>query len=144
MRNVIVIMIVVVLSAMFCNVLRRPQTVDVDMKTEIRRRFEVLKSCTSYKSPSLASRIRDIEIRFNSDETYTFDKRIVHLCIKSGSANAIFHTLLHELAHICNRTWGHDRNFINMFDFWLSTAIECGVYKKMTEDEIVCNVHTHK
>lgn len=139
--TVVVIIIVIILFVTYCHMMR-PHAINTE--TDILNRLKSLELCISLKWPELYSRIKDVEIRFNSNETYTFDKRIIYLCLKSGSTNAIFHTLLHELAHICNTTWGHDEDFINMFDFWLSTAIDCGVYKQMTKDEIVCNVHTHK
>ena len=71
----------------------------------------------------------------SDNTTYTIDKQEIHVCIRSRDAekkiydiNLLMYVIIHELAHICNDTVGHDTNFINIFKYLLTKAIECNVY----------------
>lgn len=78
--------------------------------------------------------------RFNNDSlihnflplgtSFTFNKgTFVSICIdKNNDINTIMFVLLHELAHIGNETYGHDKSFIDFFRFLIETSTKLGVY----------------
>lgn len=54
----------------------------------------------------------------------------LHLCIKEkDTLNDLMFVVLHELAHICNKTQGHDTSFVDYFKFIIRQAVESGVYQ---------------
>lgn len=67
--------------------------------------------------------------------TYTINKSDIRVCIrtrdnnkKAYDINLLMYVLLHELAHVCNDTIGHDNNFKRIFSFLVQQAINAGVY----------------
>jgi hypothetical protein len=93
----------------------------------------IVTQCMSKKySPSILS-----EAKIQSGyTTYTINKSDIHVCVrtrddnkKAYDINLLMYVLLHELAHVCNDTIGHDDKFKRVFSFLVKKAIEVGVYK---------------
>lgn len=68
--------------------------------------------------------------------TYTVNKSDILLCIKTRDdnkdlydVNLLMYVLLHELAHMCNETVGHDDSFRQVFKFLVKESIRCDIYK---------------
>ncbi len=67
--------------------------------------------------------------------TYTIDKSDIKVCLRTRDdykklydINLLMYVLLHELAHVCNLTMGHDDNFKNVFEFLVQRALEINIY----------------
>lgn len=72
---------------------------------------------------------------FPSGETYTRNKRTIHLCLKDRDGkyydeNTLIYVALHEIAHIMTRgeREDHDEKFISNFDYLLKRAIRMKIY----------------
>lgn len=74
--------------------------------------------------------------------SYAEDKSTLILCLRKKTPNAageyelhdintMMFVVLHELAHMMNNRWGHDKEsrFWTLFKFLLANAVEIGVYK---------------
>ena len=73
--------------------------------------------------------------RYSSDTSYTVDKgRKMYICIRNKRTLKILDTdlitfvVLHEIAHIGNRAWGHEENFWEIFKFILHEAKLAGIH----------------
>jgi len=42
--------------------------------------------------------------------------------------NTIMYVILHELAHMVNTEWGHEKDFWDKFQFLLNEAVSIGIY----------------
>lgn len=84
--------------------------------------------------PSLAK----LEI-YSSNESYTKNKRSIHLCLKDSNNNyyddnTLIYVTLHEIAHIMTRgeSEDHDSKFMRNFETLLRKAVNAGIYTPST------------
>jgi hypothetical protein len=65
---------------------------------------------------------------------YTRNKSDVRLCVpeslKEREVSTAVFVALHELAHVANVSWGHDKSFWDTFRDLLKLAVKAGIYKK--------------
>lgn len=74
------------------------------------------------------------ETEAREDVAFTVDKRSISLCLRDGNGhledlNASMFVLLHELAHVCTQSHGHDPEFWESMKFLLELAERLGFYK---------------
>lgn len=89
---------------------------------------------TSYKSNSLRE---NFPIKKGRDVSYNVNKgEDISLCLRNYNEPAKFHDIndisfvaLHELAHSCNDSYGHDTSFWKIFRIILENAIEINIFK---------------
>jgi ABC-type cobalt transport system substrate-binding protein len=67
-----------------------------------------------------------------ANKSYTINKEVIHMCLKDEhgnyySQNTLLLVLLHEIAHIINRTVGHDLNFQETYKELLEYASQKGI-----------------
>ncbi len=67
------------------------------------------------------------------NKSYTINKEVVHLCLKDANGqyydnNSLIYVLIHELAHMVNKSIGHDNSFQETNDELLEYATEMGIY----------------
>jgi len=79
--------------------------------------------------PAAANKIQVSEAR----ESYTINKRDMHLCIRDEvgeyfNRNMLLYVALHELAHVKCKSIGHTAEFHSIFRDLLKKAEEQGVY----------------
>lgn len=73
------------------------------------------------------------------DVAFTVDKRSVSVCLRDSQGNleplnnSLF-VLFHELAHVCNQSYGHDAAFWDAFKFLLEVAEKVNVYRHDDHD----------
>lgn len=70
---------------------------------------------------------------YESNKSYTINKRKVHLCLKDQNGdyyneNMLTYVGLHELAHVLCDEVGHTEKFYRIFDDLLAKAHEMGLY----------------
>ena len=62
------------------------------------------------------------------------NKSILVLCLRRKDTgelhdvNTIMYVILHELAHMINKEWGHKQLFWDKFHFLLQEAVDIGIY----------------
>lgn len=72
--------------------------------------------------------------------SYTEDKKVLVLCLRQKQPNAdgqyplhdintLMFVVLHELAHMANKSWGHAVDFWVLFKFLLLNGVEADIYK---------------
>lgn len=91
--------------------------------------------------------IREVSKNDNS-AAYTINKNEVRLCVRTEDnkfedLNTGFFVLLHELAHIMSKHYGHGLEFEKNFAFITQLAIDLGLYKYTDYSqfpETYCNV----
>lgn len=64
----------------------------------------------------------------------------IGICI-DGTANDIFHVLLHELAHCTVDEYSHSKHFWNKFDTLKNEAVSIGVYEIIPSRKSFCGKH---
>ncbi len=119
---------------------------------EIRRKLVMLVEHLLKSHPPDDNRIVLLQQNFNADAlrevedgssytSYSINKgeKIV-LCLrnKDGSlvnVNTMMFVCLHELAHVCNETIGHDKSFWDTFRWILEESINIGIYTKQKFEE---------
>ena len=77
--------------------------------------------------------IKDIKIYESEGKSYTINKEKVYLCLKDENneyynKNMLLYVLLHEYAHVLNKSVGHNEEFQEIFDNVLDKAIQAGIY----------------
>jgi predicted metal-dependent hydrolase len=71
--------------------------------------------------------------------SYTEDKERLIFCLRKKEPNAngdhelhdiniIMFVVIHELSHMMNNSWGHGRDFWELFKFMLENAVEAEIY----------------
>ena len=66
----------------------------------------------------------------DSSAAYVVNKgQELRVCLKGEDDNDIMFVLLHELAHIMSKSYGHNEEFKNNMDFLVKLAAELGIYK---------------
>lgn len=88
----------------------------------------------SYKSSSLKENFPDV---IGKDVSYNVNKgEDISLCLRHYDDPDKFHDIndikfvaLHELAHSCNESYGHDTKFWKVFRIILENAVEIGIYE---------------
>jgi predicted metal-dependent hydrolase len=88
----------------------------------------------TYKSESLKENFPNIK---GTDVSYNVNKGDdISLCLRNYDNPDKFHDInditfvaLHELAHSCNESYGHDTSFWKIFRIILENAIEINIYK---------------
>lgn len=64
----------------------------------------------------------------------------IGLCL-DGTANDMFHVLLHELSHCVVDEYSHSKEFWNKFAKLTDIAVQIGVYTKISEQKEFCGSH---
>ena len=90
----------------------------------------------NYKSDSLQENIPKVPMQ---DVSYNINKgELMSICIrkyediyKFHNTNDILFVSIHELAHSCNTSYGHDKKFWKIFRFLLENAIEMKIFKNI-------------
>lgn len=84
-----------------------------------------------YPNVKLEENIRDPNYT-----SYSLNKgELIAVCVRSKTSgnlhdiNLIMYVVIHELAHILNKTYGHDSNFQECFKLLLQHSEKCGIYK---------------
>lgn len=101
----------------------------------------------------LQERIEQLLKNYNSDRVYEIsplnksgvtsyaqDKKDLILCLRRKTPdqngdnplhdiNTMMFVDIHELSHMSNNLWGHNKDFWELFKFMLKNAVECGVYQ---------------
>ncbi len=68
------------------------------------------------------------------ETAYTEDKTTIYLCLNDENGkpypmNTLLYVALHEISHVLNtKSYGHDKNFSDIFDKLLCRAARLGVY----------------
>lgn len=118
---------------------------------EIRRRLIILVEHLIKSNPPDDRRIELLKENFNPDAlreveggssytSYSINKgeKIV-LCLRNKDGlvniNTMMFVCLHELAHVCNETIGHDAAFWDTFRWILEESINIGIYIKQKFEE---------
>ena len=88
----------------------------------------------TYKSTSLKENFpteigKDVSYNINKGEEISLCLRHYNNPEKFHKINDIMFVSLHELAHSCNESYGHDKSFWKIFRIILENAIEIGIYK---------------
>jgi hypothetical protein len=90
----------------------------------------------TYESDSLKE---NFPSKPGKDVSYNLNKGdLISLCLRDFSKPTEFHQFndilfvsIHELAHSCNISYGHDLSFWYIFRFLLENAIEAGIYQNV-------------
>ena len=72
------------------------------------------------------------ELGWNTNKGYE-----IGLCV-DGTANQIFHVLIHELAHCLTEEYAHNEAFWTNFKDLKDVAISVGLYEPITQEEEFC------
>ncbi len=88
----------------------------------------------TYKSKNLKENFPEIP---GKDVSFNVNKGAdISICLRNYDNPENFHELnqivfvsLHEVAHSCNQSFGHDSEFWYRFRFLLQNGIECGIFK---------------
>ena len=77
--------------------------------------------------------IKDVKIYESEGKSYTINKEKVYLCLRDENnqyynKNMLLYVLLHEYAHVLNKSVGHNEEFQEIFDNVLNKAINAGIY----------------
>ena len=81
--------------------------------------------------------------------SYTISKQEIHMCLRGEDnvsftdINTLKFVFLHELAHVVNSSYGHDKDFWETFEFLLNKSIEIGHYNAVDYDahhKKYCNI----
>jgi predicted metal-dependent hydrolase len=88
----------------------------------------------TYKSKSLKENFPN---KIGTDVSYNVNKgEDISLCLRNYDDPDKFHDInditfvaLHELAHSCNESYGHDTKFWKIFRIILENAVEIGIYQ---------------
>ena len=94
--------------------------------------------------------IQELSINnYNSETAYTVNKKAIRICLENRvfphkiyNMNTIMFVVLHELTHVANDTWHHDKYFWKLFKYILMEAVSCNVYKPVNyavNPEKYCN-----
>jgi len=66
----------------------------------------------------------------DSSAAYVVNKgQELRVCLKGEDDNDVMFVLLHELAHIMSKSYGHNEEFKKNMDFLVKLAAELGIYK---------------
>lgn len=70
---------------------------------------------------------------FIGSTSYTENKKLILLCLRNKDGklhdiNTLMFVALHELAHVMNRSWGHNLEFWKIFKFLLQQAEDINIY----------------
>lgn len=90
----------------------------------------VVDRLSGYKHTSLSENI------LQKDTSFTVNKKDINVCLTTRNRdnniydiNLLMFVLIHELAHYCSASIGHNKEFIDNFKFLLKKAIDAGVYR---------------
>ncbi len=124
MWNTVIIFIIIIGLVILYNFMPNKSFYSVDNSTLKKVRENFIKLDSSYSN---------IPLREGSS-AYTENKSIITLCLKDPKSgyvydmNTIMYVALHELAHMCSRTKGHDEEFQKNFTKLLKKATRLGIY----------------
>lgn len=90
----------------------------------------------------LKDRMQNVVINESSEDSeytsYSVNKgEQIVFCLRSKNngqmhdLNLLMYVALHEMAHVANKTFGHDENFKKIFAFITNVAISNGLYQKI-------------
>jgi len=104
-------------------------------------KYKIIKNITyklqkNYKSHSLKE---NFPVTAGKDVSFNINKGDhISLCLRDFTNPKSFHEFndimfvaIHELAHSCSKSYGHDDEFLYNFRFLLENAIEIGIYKNI-------------
>lgn len=98
----------------------------------------------TYKSSSLQENFPTIVAK---EVSYNVDKgKIISICLRNYENPDTFHNLnelmfvaIHEIAHSCNESYGHDTKFWKVFRILLEVAVENNIYTNINYQKQVKN-----
>lgn len=98
----------------------------------------------TYKSNSLQE---NFPTTIGKDVSYNVNKGdIISICLRNYNNPDEFHDLndlifvtIHELAHSCNESYGHDKKFWKIFRILLEVAVEYNLYKNINYRDNLTN-----
>ena len=61
--------------------------------------------------------------------TFTVAKSLIYICTNTEEYNTLLYVAIHELAHVKNKTLGHDKDFVEVFKELLEKSVQLGIYK---------------
>lgn len=113
------------------------------------KKYKIIKNIISklqknYKSHSLKENFpskagKDVSFNINKGDH-------ISLCLRDFKNSKSFHEFndimfvaIHELAHSCSKSYGHDDEFWYNFKFLLENAIEIGIYKNIDYNKYPVN-----
>lgn len=149
MENIITILLLIFISVIiiFC-IIRQyreyEKFINMDHKTLLRLRGKLDILCDTLEHFSvqngdksrienMCKKIKDTSLRQDETGSYTENKKHIYLCLydnnnKVYDDNTLMNVLLHECAHVCNETVGHDDAFWEKFEFLKLCAEKAGIY----------------
>ena len=115
--------------------------------TRVRRRSQKLVDYLKTHDPVnfalLIKKFRPENIRFSlfaldpQDRNYTLDKTVIYVC-PDNDMDAMMFVVIHELAHIANKEYGHHAMFWDTFRDLLDYSEEIGIYKPLSFPHRFC------
>ena len=97
----------------------------------------------SRRYSAIKQAIHHLKITSASVAGATVNKKCVKLCYTDmrDDINDIFYVLLHELAHMISKSWGHGNEFVCCLNELLMLAIKSGAYFVHRKPGNVCGTH---
>lgn len=131
----LILFIVVSILALVC-ILTSMETATL---IEVRRRYAVLRE----NPPAGMEKLKTPVVLFWFTKTrqeigYNVNKGTeIGLCL-DGTANDIFHVLIHELAHTVTESFAHNEMFWKNFDTLKQHCIGLGIYEPIKDQKAFC------
>ena len=109
---------------------------------EVKEKYKILRESLGEEHAKIKDEIPiTARTRTNGYIGYNVNKgHEIGLCI-DGTANQIFHVLLHELAHCMVDEYSHSKKFWKAFDELRNHAINLGIYERIEERSPFCKKH---
>ena len=128
------IVLAFVLASVAVSTAREPKVL-----TEVRKLYAQFRDVVPDKYAVLRRQVlligylkKDKELGYNTNKGYE-----ICLCL-DGTANQVFHVLLHELAHSTVKEYDHNDSFWNNFKELREIATANGLYKPIVQAEQFC------
>lgn len=92
--------------------------------------------------------IKEIPSKYSKYISYIQNKHIIYICLRKDkytfekNINELYYILMHELAHLITKKYGHDIEYWNNYKLLLNTAIKNNlyIYKNYSKNPInICN-----
>ena len=93
--------------------------------------------------------IEEKSMEYDDQAAYSINKgERIGICLKNKAGkyeddNTMFFVLMHELAHIMSKKYGHDEEFWKNFAILVEAAVEAGLYKYQRYDKDVTTFCGH-
>lgn len=130
------------------------QTSSAPVLLEINRRLNILQQHMNQKYKiradndkfDMPDRVRQLNANFSNELTeispnnplgstsFTEGKKKIVFCLRNKNGelhdiNTLTFVALHEITHVMNDRWGHEKYFWELFKIVLNDAVEAGIYK---------------